>query len=291
MDAKFLSQSSIYHGDYNCLLRNPQNEFYNLQNGVTNNLHYHDFYEIVIYLGNAGIFQINGKEYLIRRGDIALINMFDPHTLIYNKNAYYERFSICINPTLLLSFNSPDSNLLDIFTTENCHYPIFHVEDKCLDKYLDILDQYKNHAPAHGKDIFERALLHQLASYLFSDCYDGIYFDSTAARHVSIIATLVEFINSHLEEDLSLERLAQIVNYSEYYICRIFKKVTQYTLNNYIVEKRVEKATHYLKTGLPINKVAEKVGFNNYSYFYKSFKKHTGINPNEYKLHNTNKNM
>lgn len=73
MEAKFLSRSSIYKGDYDCLFRTPKNE-------MRSNLHYHDFYEIVVYLGNAGIFKINGKEYLIRRGDIALINMFDPHT-------------------------------------------------------------------------------------------------------------------------------------------------------------------------------------------------------------------
>lgn len=131
MEAKFLSRSSIYKGDYDCLFRTPQNE-------MKTELHYHDFYEIVLYLGNAGIFTINGQEYLMKRGDIVLINMFDPHTLKYNKNAYYERFSISIDPNLLLSFNTENSNLLDIFTTSNQHYPIFHVEGKCLDKYLHI---------------------------------------------------------------------------------------------------------------------------------------------------------
>ena len=54
MEAKFLSRSSIYKGDYDCLFRTPKNE-------MRSNLHYHDFYEIVVYLGNAGIFKINGK--------------------------------------------------------------------------------------------------------------------------------------------------------------------------------------------------------------------------------------
>lgn len=122
MEAKFLSRSSIYKGDYDCLFRTPQNE-------MKTELHYHDFYEIVLYLGNAGIFTINGQEYLMKRGDIVLINMFDPHTLKYNKNAYYERFSISIDPNLLLSFNTENSNLLDIFTTSNQHYPIFMLKE------------------------------------------------------------------------------------------------------------------------------------------------------------------
>ena len=115
MEAKFLSRSSIYKGDYDCLFRTPQNE-------MKTELHYHDFFEIVLYLGNAGIFTINGQEYLMKRGDIVLINMFDPHTLKYNKNTYYERFSISIDPNLLLSFNTENSNLLDIFTTSNQHF-------------------------------------------------------------------------------------------------------------------------------------------------------------------------
>ena len=60
MEAKFLSRSSIYKGDYDCLFRTPQNE-------MKTELHYHDFYEIVLYLGNAGIFTINGQEYLMKR--------------------------------------------------------------------------------------------------------------------------------------------------------------------------------------------------------------------------------
>ena len=283
MEAKFLSRSSIYKGDYDCLFRTPKNE-------MRSNLHYHDFYEIVVYLGNAGIFKINGKEYLIRRGDIALINMFDPHTLIYNKNTYYERFSISIDPNLLLSFNTAQSNLLDIFSKDSRNYPIFHVEGKCFDKYLRILEQYRDQKPAHGKYIFEKALIHQLASYLFSDCYDGIHFDNTDSRHVSMIAKLVDYINKHLSEDLSLGVLAQEVSYSEYYICRIFKKVTNYTLTNYIVEKRIAQAAHYLTGDMTINKAAEKVGFNNYSYFYKTFKRYMGMNPAEYKEQHTQAN-
>ena len=276
METKFLSHSTLYKGDYNCLFRTPKNE-------LPSNVHYHDFYEIVVYLGNAGIFKINGNEYLVKRGDIVLINMFDPHSLVYNKNTHYERFSISIDPNLLLSFNTSQSNLLDIFSQENRHYPIFHVEGKCFNKYLNLLYQFEQHKPAHGQDIYEKALLHQLASYLYSDCYDGIHFDNTDSRHVAMVADIINYISSHLNENLSLEIIAQEVNYSEYYICRIFKKITNNTLTNYIVEKRIEKAAHYLNGTLSINKVAESVGFNNYSYFYKTFSKYMGISPMEYR--------
>lgn len=102
-----------------------------------------------------------------------------------------------------------------------------------------------------------------------------------------MVAELVDFINAHLNEDLSLERLAHEVNYSEYYICRIFKKITNYTLTNYIIEKRISKAAYFLKGDLPISKVAENVGFNNYSYFYKTFRKMMGTSPVDYRASHT----
>ena len=93
--AEFISKASIYDGDYTCLLRSPKNE-------MISRMHYHDFYEFVIYLGNAGTFRIKNGEYLVKRGDIVLIDIFTPHTLVNTKTDFYERFSVSIDPGLLI---------------------------------------------------------------------------------------------------------------------------------------------------------------------------------------------
>ena len=126
--ANFMSRLSVYEGDYNCIFRDIHNE-------LPSQVHYHDFFEIVIYLGQAGIFYINGKEYLIQKGDIALINMFEPHTLKYDTHSEYTRFSISIDPNLLLSFSTKKSNLIVIFQQGNKNYPVFHLDEKNFAKY------------------------------------------------------------------------------------------------------------------------------------------------------------
>ena len=68
----------------------------------------------------------------------------------------------------------------------------------------------------------------------------------------------------------------------EYYVSRLFRKISGKTLTNYIQEKRIEEASCLIRGGLPINQAAEQVGFNNYSYFYKTFKKIIGCNPADY---------
>lgn len=273
--ALFLSQASVYQDDYSCILRNPQNEF-------DYGLHYHDFYECVIYLGNAGAFRIEDGEYLVKRGDIVLIDMFKPHMLAHSKNCFYERFSLSINLSLLISFSTSHSNLLDVFHNCNDRHPIYHLDENQLQKYLFLLDKYKEINLEKGKDILEKALIHQLLAYIYSDCYSGSHVDEKESQHAETIVQLLQYINRHLSEEITLEQLAAQVNYSEFYVSRLFKKISGKTLTSYIQEKRIDEASCLIRSGLPIHQAAEQVGFNNYSYFYKTFKKIIGCSPADY---------
>lgn len=77
---------------------------------------------------------------------------------------------------------------------------------------------------------------------------------------------------------------------SEGYISRIFLKETGVSLPNYIAERRMEKAKEYLEySGLPVSRIATEVGYNNFSYFSKTFRDLVGCTPNEYR-NNFNKN-
>lgn len=58
---------------------------------------------------------------------------------------------------------------------------------------------------------------------------------------MAIISQLLRYINRNLSNDFTLAELAAEVNYSEYYICRLFKKMTGKTLTTYIQEKRTMK--------------------------------------------------
>lgn len=274
--AIFMSKADTFSGDYSFTFRNAHNEYHA-------GLHYHDFYEFVIYLGNAGSFFIDNTSYDLHRGDIVLISMFTPHTLRYDPDSSYECFSVSIDPQLLLSFSSESSNILDIFLSDNEHYPVFHLDETSFAQYSRLLERMRGRGLQHGNEIYQRALLHQLCAFLYDDCYNGSHYDSTEAQYIALVAHLIQYINNHLGEDLSLEVLAKECNYSIFHLCKIFKKVTQKTLNNYIIEKRLERVAKLLTTTLPISRIAENTGFHNYSYFYKAFCKVYGQSPIEYR--------
>ncbi len=105
------------------------------------------------------------------------------------------------------------------------------------------------------------------------------------------IAKAIDFIESNLNEKLLLEEVAKEAHYSPYHFHRLFKIVTNETLNDYIVRKRIEKAASFLlhKKEITITEVSEKVGFTSLSSFSRVFKKFYGLSPAEFKKESSNK--
>jgi AraC-like DNA-binding protein len=276
MVAKFLSHTSVYQGDYSGIMRNPECEF-------NQGLHYHDFYEIQIYFSNAGFLTIGDKKHSTHSGDVAFINIFEPHHFSPSSENNYERFSISVDPSFLLSVCSDKSNLLGLFIPANKHFPVFHLEHDRLKVVSDVINEYEQTKFRYGQDLLERALLYKILAYLYNYFFDGCHINFKESQHTDLITRLIKFISAHLNEDLSLERLAEEVHFSTFHICRIFKKYTDNTITNYIISKRIERAKFLLGENTPIVKISEETGFNNYAYFFKAFKKITGYGPMDYR--------
>ena len=100
-----------------------------------------------------------------------------------------------------------------------------------------------------------------------------------------LVQQIKDYISEHLSEDLTRSKLAKIVNFSEDYVARFFRAETGMTISGYVMEKRMEKAMYYLdETQMSIGDISFEVGFNNFSYFSKTFKMYTGKTPNEYRI-------
>ena len=274
--AVFLSSVNLLKGDYDCLFRDETKDPYVSYS-------YHDFYEYQIFLGDAGIMKVNGQEYYAQAGDIGLFDMFTPHELNTSPGCHYERFSISISASLLISMSTPNANLPGLFRYAKEHKVIIHIPDERFQKYIHVLQEYRNPQITNGQDLYDKAVIHTLLAYAYSDCHVDVKSDTINDHYVAITSSIINYINQHLSEEITLQKLAKEVNYSEYYVCRIFKRFTGKKLSNYIQEKRIGEASRLIREGSSVNKAAECVGFNNYSYFYKTFLKLNGCAPNDYR--------
>lgn len=112
------------------------------------------------------------------------------------------------------------------------------------------------------------------------------YLEKTASDK-SIAKSMQDYVDQHYSEDISRNSLTDIFYLDPDYASKLFKKETGISFKNYIISKRIEVAKNLLSTtDLPINTVADNVGYGNYSYFTRLFKKVTGMTPIEYR--NTN---
>ena len=117
-----------------------------------------------------------------------------------------------------------------------------------------------------------------------------IYYSNTVIKKCiciknPIVQKALFYIHEHIDEDLSLEKVANEVHISKFYLSSLFTKCTGYTFSNYINKIRIDKSKSILKdTKKSMLEIAIECGFNSQSYFCSTFKKFTGISPTKYRI-------
>ena len=106
--------------------------------------------------------------------------------------------------------------------------------------------------------------------------------DPLGNRWKSVVNRTADYVNEHYHEALSLRQIACICGINTSYLGQVFKKVTNESFTDYVNRTRVEKAKELLAgTNLKVYEVSRRVGFTDYHYFLKIFKKVTGNVPTD----------
>jgi AraC-like DNA-binding protein len=96
------------------------------------------------------------------------------------------------------------------------------------------------------------------------------------------LASVQDYLETHLERDLSIEELAAVAGYSAGHFHREFRRATGETPVQYLTRRRLETARLYLRqSGLPIREIAAAVGFSDPLYFSRVFRRHFGCSPSQ----------
>lgn len=106
--------------------------------------------------------------------------------------------------------------------------------------------------------------------------------DGQSSSH--IVDEIIQYIETHLEQELSLSSIAQQFHFNASYLSNLFKRQTGTGLKEYMIQRRMERAKELLSsTDLKIHQISEKCGYEDDSYFVQLFKRQTGLSPSQYR--------
>lgn len=249
-------------------------------NQVIHALHTHDSYEIIYFIDGAVNYQIEDKIYYAIPGDLLLIPSQKFHR-IFTLSDKYERFVINIDRKLnsLFAFDVDFFNLFAKTQKSNsCIIQKEKVISNNIDKDLyNILDLCKEKTKKNNVRICCKLILFLLNidEMFITPEYENI------KKSNEIISSIFSFIDDNLHKKFSLDDLSNHLFLSKFYLCRLFKKETGISIVSYIQKKRILEAHSQIICGTPAITASVNVGFNNYSNFYKAYKKILGYKPSD----------
>ncbi len=251
--------------------------------------HHHTACEITMVLSGSGVYATKSAEFEFKSGDIFFFSTNEFHWIkkLYKSSNFLnihfepryiwsENFGISNAGLIKVFFNRNGSpvNKLDSKTesTNNIKKLIFDIEDEIAQKR----PEFKTMTKLYLVNI----LVNMIRTYgdKLSDPY--ISYNSQTLRSIE---SAIDFIDTNLDSDITLEQLSGVAHMSKTYFCAQFKKLNGISPWEYITIKRIDKAISLIEsTNLTKLEIAVKCGFNNTSNFYHAFKRITGKTPSDY---------
>ena len=250
-------------------------------------LHHHDFYEIYFFLSGSVLYNIESRSYLLTPGDILLIRPMQLHQPIFDgKSGNYERIVLWLNSAFMDQFGINGELLSACFhSARPGHAGLLRPDEHIRQKLQYLLEQLlqEQDSQEYGHEI---SCLSYLALILSQLCRLSIQepLEVEASDASRVIYDVLEYINEHFQEDLSLDSLANRFFISKYHLSREFTKVTGSSVHRYVTQRRLITAKQMMSEGISTTSVCQHCGFGDYSSFYRAFKSAYQISPREFSL-------
>ena len=237
--------------------------------------HWHEEAELTLITKGSCIYQINLIDYAVNEGDLLFIPPLLLHSIRHNRTADF------CSETYVFHVNFLGGNTTDICSTRYLtpiinhelsvpyHIPSAHSVYPSLRECFTKITSLYTEQP-FGYEI-------ALKSFLLQALFLLLQYSNPESATVSAssdkLKNVLDYIDLHYAEALSISELAKLCYFSEYHFMRFFKKHMNMTCIQYINNVRLEKAVELFEHGeTSILEVSLSVGFHNLSYFHRAFK-------------------
>lgn len=246
--------------------------------------HLHSGCEIYFLISGDVRYFVEKSSYPLSYGDLIITNQHEIHKPSFSSEALYERITVEFNPALVSLFNTSACDLLQPFyNRKNGENNRIAITEEDTEKLLALFHKYAHIRilPSEERKILQLSCFMELLVFIsqrFMSCEPA---GPNPQRHRKL-APVLDHIEHHLDQDLSLDTMAQQFYISKYYLSKLFKAYTGSTIHEYIIFKRMAAAKRYLSEGCNVTEACSKSGFTDYTSFLRLFKKKFGMLPKDY---------
>ncbi|WP_455716977.1 AraC family transcriptional regulator [Anaerosporobacter sp.] len=253
--------------------------------------HWHKEIEIIYLHSGTLTLWIESKEYHLNSGDVYFINSEVLHQFSStDKNTCYYAYVFPLE-SLQFALSDYSQTLVEPLLTHTMLFPNFVPKDSIV--YENILKEVQelihvNENKTLGYELTTKACILKLIGYLIQAKLlytPTLLIHSSTAKKSDIRKQILSYIQENYASPISLEDLADLSHMSTKYFCHYFKQNFSMTFLEYVTRYRIEKARIFLKdTGLSVMEIGFLVGYENFSYFIRTFKRIVGITPAKYRM-------
>lgn len=273
-------------------------------------LHYHDFFELVYVISGTMYQQIETERHLYPAGSLCLLNCFISHQEEYSTDfrALFLRLPIPLIKTLLHDIDDfyfeIEHNYMNQFVEHFFKNALNLPEQSYVlrKEYIDFIPKKEfPDAKRYMYDLFDN-LTRQMTSpsigstYIMKCILMQILCELSDSSHYHITPlnlgtdaeiVLFQAIRNQIQNHhghISRQELETTLSYSGSYLNRIVKKYSGYSIKQYALSVSLKEAVDLLQnTDMPINEICNTLHFSNLTYFYSSFQKKYGTTPKKYR--------
>ncbi len=251
--------------------------------------HTHDYFQIYYIIKGNLIHFVENESSTLTRGNMFIIPPGAAHYITPQKDTVFYSFSFMpdflgepgSNNKLAANFlkNLQSSQKQKIRPKVAIEYDdILYVQDI----FKHILTEFTQKNPGFSDIIRAYSLV--LVTILARNYYDKVKISSHFEDSGQFVLHCIDYIENNFADDISLNEMTRRSAMSKGSFCSLFHELTGHTFNSYLNYCRINKAKEYIEKGYKITAVYGLCGYNDFSTFYRNFKKVMGISPKEYKL-------
>jgi len=248
--------------------------------------HMHNEIEIHQILSGTLFVEINGKSYALNPGDLLIINPYELHQGEIPIAGITSYAHVVLDPWYFTGCCGMAGEDMRRISTGELQFPnvidassplAAEIRTLLCDVHTAFSDAVSG---SSGEDCMLAAAAIRLIGTLLRKI-PTIKGGDAVERKIQFIHSIQLYVQQYFRTNLTTEKIAADLGYNKSYFCKLFKQNLGMPFLQYVNEYRIRYAIIWYR-GYPLTEIAGEIGFKDYSYFARVFKKYIGMTPHEY---------